>query len=147
MGKNPSMIQRVTNWPEILAAEVFARRHQVFSRSQADCVRTIADIVQKICGVDPLGADWRSAYATDEEARDIIRSARGELLPLFRARLRAAGFEEISPEAGQRGDIAYVRETTLQHGAALFFGSGLLTPDKIGFKVIPRIRAIAAWRV
>lgn len=141
------MITRFANWSEILAAEIDSRRGQVFVRGRTDCARTVADLVKAICGVDPMGADWRRAYFSDKDARRIIQSVNGDLLPLFRRQLNAAGFVEIDPAYAQRGDIAYFHLGEKHQGAALFYGSGLLTPDKIGFRVLPRSSASVAWKV
>lgn len=140
------MIQRFPDWPERLVAAVDRRRGQVFVRGQTDCLPTVADIIREFTGVDLLGPTWRSAYNDDLEALRIIRRFGGNLLEAFRSHL-ASQVPEIDPRLAKRGDLAFVRLAEMSQGAALFYGDGLLIPDKVGFRNLPRSCAVAAWRI
>lgn len=141
------MIQRFPDWPERLVAAVDRRRTQIFVRGQTDCLPTIADIIQEFTGVDLLGPTWRNAYSDDLEALRIIRRFGGNLLEAFRSHLSNQGVEEIDPRLAKRGDLGFVRLTETSQGAALFCGDGLLIPDKVGLRNMPRSYALAAWRI
>lgn len=141
------MITRLPNWPERLAAAVESRRTQTFERSKTDCLRTVADIIQEFTGVDLMGQEWRNAYHNDLEAMRLIRRFKGNILEAFKQQVEGHGLVEIDPRSAQRGDLAFVRISETHQGAALFYGGGLISPDKIGFKTLSRAEALHAWRI
>lgn len=140
------MIKRRPNWERHMDAAITARIPQTFQRGITDCVMTIADIIEAYTGAD-IAKDYRGQYSDDLGAWRIIERAGGDLGKMLADRMAELGAKEISPKFAGRGDLAFIYRGRLDQALAIFTGAGLLTPDKVGFKTVPRSEALRAWRI
>lgn len=78
-----------------------------FAWAECDCYLFVADWVERVTGVDPAG-EYRGAYTTSREARNIIRQHGGPLV-FADALLARAGCERIIASVADVGDVALVQ--------------------------------------
>lgn len=126
-------------------AAISGRLAQKFERGVTDCVMTIADIVKAYTGAD-FAEQYRGKYSDDLGAARIITQG-GDLGKMLAARMAELGWEEIKPNFARRGDLAFIYRGKLDQAIGVVAGSGILTPDAIGLKTVPRSEASRAWRV
>ena len=140
------MSARLKDWEKLMDAAIAARVTQTFKRGLTDCIMTIADIVQAGTGVD-FAADYRGRYTDDLGAFRIITEGGGDLGKMIAGRMESLGWREIKPNFAHRGDVAFIYRGKLDQALGIFTGAGILTPDKVGLKTIPRTEALRAWRI
>lgn len=110
-------------------------------------MRTVADIIRDFTGTDLMGDEWRNAYSSDKDALRIIRSHGGDLMQLFKGQAEKHGAAEVDPRLANRGDLAFIRIDEFHQGAALFYGTGVISPGRTGFISLPRSSVLRAWRI
>lgn len=140
------MSARLKDWEKLMDAAITARLGQTFQRGVTDCIMTVADIVLAYTAVD-FAADYRGRYADDLGAFRIITEGGGDLGKMLSGRMESIGWREINPNFAHRGDVAFVYRGKLDQALGIFTGAGILTPDKVGLKTIPRAEALRAWRI
>jgi hypothetical protein len=129
-----SPIVRKQNWPTILANMIADAYCEPFAWGTHDCCIWSADVIMAMSetSVD-LGASYRSTYHDEAGANAIISAATGggDLEDLIVQITTAYGFDEISPNQAQRGDLVLADTSTGP-------GAGIIGPDgREGFFVAP----------
>ena len=112
-----------------------------------DCLMFCASWIEHVTGVDPV-ADFRGAYATEEEAHAII-DQHGGIVALVDEMAARGGFERT--DAPQDGDVGIIVAPaglggTLTQIGAIKFGPlwAVIGPAGVRAK---RAECVAAWRV
>lgn len=129
-------MNRIENWPTLLADFIDSRRELPFVWGERDCCLFAADAVQVITGTD-FAADYRGQYGDARSAHQIIEAAGGvpALVP----------FDEVEPGFAQRGDVVLLeqdgRDCLGIHLGHLIAGQG---PDGLTF--LSPSAARRAWR-
>lgn len=129
-------MNRIENWPTLLAEFIDSRRELPFAWGERDCCLFAADAVEVITGTD-FAADYRSTYDSALSAHRVIAAAGGvpALVP----------FDEVEPSYAQRGDVVLLeqdgRDCLGIHLGHVIAGQG---PDGLTF--LPPNNAVRAWR-
>jgi hypothetical protein len=115
-------MNRVENWPKLLAAFIDERREVPFTWGKADCCLFAADWVRLATDLDPA-ADLRGKYDSGLGARRIIKRSGGLGAMVARA-LLPLGFREVALSLAGRGDVI-VRDSGDGDCAGVVLGDGL----------------------
>lgn len=135
---------RSDDWPEQLAAFVEGRRKTPFAWGSQDCIAFAADAVALLTGVDIL-AEYRGAYATEEEAEAILE-AEGGLDGLLKRLGLLFGMAECAPARAKRGDLVLVHVGN-QAMAGVVTGNAVAVTGAGGVQFVPLRCIQRAWVV
>jgi len=135
---------RADDWPEQLAAFIEQRRKTPFAWGLQDCIAFAADAVLLLIGVDIL-AEYRGAYATEEEA-DVILQAEGGLDGLLTRLGLLFGLTECAPARAKRGDLVLVHAGN-QAMAGIVTGTAVAVTGADGVQFVPLRCIQRAWVV
>jgi cell wall-associated NlpC family hydrolase len=135
---------RPDDWPEQLAAFVEARRNTPFSWGTQDCIAFAADAVVMLIGVDIL-AEYRGAYATEEEAETIL-AAEGGLDGLLTRLGLLFSLAECAPARAKRGDLVLVHVGNQAMGG-IVIGNSVAVTGADGVQFVPTRCIQRAWVV
>lgn len=115
-------LSRLPDWQLRLEALVRERRGLAFAWGVRDCCLWGADVVAAITGRDPM-ADLRGAYASEEEARELLAGL-GTLRHLVTARVG----NRTRPSLARPGDIGLTLEAgrgcIVAHTGGVWMGQG-----------------------
>ncbi|WP_160119625.1 DUF6950 family protein [Rhodovarius lipocyclicus] len=142
--RTPSILARSQDWPERLAAFIDARRYTPFAWGTNDCAMLAADAVLELTGMDPA-AQYRGAYATEDQADGMI-SAAGGLEALSDSLAAAAGLGSCMPAFAQRGDLVLVEHGNIR-ALGVVTGDAVAVPGPDGLAFLPVRAAVRAWSV
>lgn len=133
------MIERVQNWPLVLAARVEEWRGRPFVYGSADCLQFAGDVVLALTGVDYR--DRFPAYGSQDEAAAILAEHGGV------AGLLTSLFGQPKPALqAQRGDLV-AGDFGLGITAGVCLGVACCAPGAGGLVFLPTASAVAAWSV
>ena len=137
-------LSRKAGWRGRFAAVVHDWQSRPFAPGVTDCGLFAAACVEAITGED-LAAEWRHAYTSEEEARDLMKS-RGLASPLALAR---ATLPAIAPARMIPGDVVVLpRAPGYAGGFAVCQGRCLLAVAPLsGLTALPRRAARWAFAV
>ena len=139
-------MNRVENWPKLLAAFIDERREVPFAWGKADCCLFAADWVRLATDLDPAD-DLRGKYDSGLGARRIIKRSGGLVAMVARA-LLPLGFREVALSLAGRGDII-VRDSGDGDCAGVVLGvqSAFVGRDGLSF-INTQLQADARiWRI
>jgi hypothetical protein len=132
---------RVANWEQILFKEV--DKHHVFEWGKKDCALFVADIVEKMTGID-YAEPFRGKYSTEKGAYMALKKyGHGSL-----EKWVDSNFKEVKPTKAKRGDVV-VHSCSINQGKALGVCTGQMfaSQGKDGTQFFPMIKALRAWEV
>jgi len=133
-------MQRMSDWPERLAAFVEARRERAFSWGESDCCLFVCDGIEAMTSTDP-GGRWRGLYQTEKGARRVLRDNGGVsgLATLILG-------PPIPAALAGRGDVMLI-DTPTGEALALNIGAAIAAQGELGIEFHPVGVAKAAWKV
>lgn len=135
---------RLEGWERRLDGVIAEWRGHSFSWGVSDCIMFVADAVRAVRCVD-LFADWRNAYTTPDEARNLLAdrgvSMTGEFDRLLGARK--------SWEFARRGDVGMILSPESPFGltAAVVQGERCLAPMASGLAALRCRHLHLCWSV
>lgn len=140
------MIDRLNNWPRLLAEHVDANRDRPFAWGQHDCLLWAASCVYAITGYDPA-ADLRGTYSTALEGMRIMDEA-GGIRKLIERQLPGGADCRTHRNLACRGDVMTMDD------ARGYEAAGIRLDDTVAFVgasglVFVSVREcnLRAWRV
>lgn len=136
-------MKRRQDWPSRLAACVESARDKPFQWGSHDCALFVADAVASMTDQD-IAAPWRGTYASEIEARALMREiCGGDLRALW---TKAFGPAMNNPLMAQRGDCVLVENDGREVSAILIGGGVAVAPGPDSLEAMPADRVVAAWR-
>lgn len=132
---------RKPNWEEILYAEI--DKHHAFEWGKKDCALFVADIVEKMTGID-YAKPFRGKYTTEKGAYMALKKyGHGSLENWV-----DYNFKEVKPTQAKRGDVV-LHDCSIDEGKALgiCLGKNFLGQGEDGAYFLPMSKALRAWRV
>lgn len=133
-------MQRLNDWPTLLANFIEARRERAFSWGESDCCLFVCDAIEVITGVDP-GARWRGLYSSERGARRVLRD-NGGVVGLATLILGAP----VPTALAGRGDVVVI-DTPNGDALAMSTGSVIAAQGESGIEFHPITAAKAAWKI
>ena len=121
-------MNRVENWPKLLAAFIDERREVPFAWGKADCCLFAADWVLVSTGRD-IAQEWRGKYATAYAAQRFLKAGGG-----IENLVERAGGERVATGLAQRGDlVAQDCGDGVALGVCIGSAAAFVTAEGIGF--------------
>ena len=139
------MLQRLPNWPDLLAAEIAAARDRPFAWGSHDCALFVCDCVLAITGED-IAARFRGKYKTERGAKYQLKR-RG--YDSFKAlAIDTFGDPLDSVRLAGRGDAVFVaNENGIAAGIVDLNGRDFLGASTDGLERYSIDQATLAWRI
>ena len=139
------MGQRGDNWPTVLKEEL--EKPRTFVWGECDCCQFAFSVVRSITGArlgaEPLGHYDGPISAHKWLFKNNYRSIRDWVM----AMCAEHGFQEISPQLAQRGDLVMVAEPDGQKMGVMDDGLGAFLGVDGQQIEVPRDKLLTAWRV
>ena len=131
---------RHADWPERLAAIIYASHSKPFNWGTHDCCAFAAAVVHDLTGVDHFAP--YAGYANAIEAARVLKKHGG-----VSGIASAALGDQIPPLTAGRGDIVMIH--TPDHGdtLAVCIGDKCAAPGEKTLQYLPMSTAVSAWRV
>lgn len=137
------MIQRLTEWPEALAAALALAQNKPFAWGENDCCLFAANCAEAITGVD-LANGFRG-YQDRAQALEMIAGF-GGLLGFASHIAKIYSLPEMKPLQARRGDICLF-EGGNGPTLGICAGDKLLAPGKSGLIGYAITKGLYAWGV
>ena len=126
---------RVDNWSEIIDEELEKARFKTFKYGEFDCCLFVADIVEKMTGIDHAKA-FRGQYKSKSKAMKLINND-------IRSTLNDILGRESNTLESVRGDVLLLKNKQLAIHTGVF---AVTTSDK-GIRYTPAYEAVASWSI
>lgn len=130
---------RAANWEQILFEEV--DKHHVFEWGKKDCALFVADIVEKMTGID-YAEPFRGKYSTEKGAYMALKKyGHGSLENWV-----DSNFKEVKPTKAKRGDVV-VHESEWGKALGICVGKKFAAQGFSGVVLNDMVHALRAWEV